>query len=521
MKLRVLQGLGVLAVAAGALALRLPRLDQRPMHTDEAVQAIKSGLLLETGKYTFDPNEFHGPLLHYLALPSMWLTAGRDFAATHETTFRLVTALCGGALVLLHLLLWRGLGRWAAWTAAVFCALSPAMVFYCRYYIPETLLVMLTLATILSGWRYAQSGRLAWAILTGLLAGLMYATKETSVLVFAAMAAALAVLCAWRRWSSSEGADLRSYLAPRVLAISAATAFVAAFLLYSAFFTNMSGPLDSLRTYAIWSGRGASGSVHDHPWYYYLQLLLYVKYPYGPTWSQGLIVGLALIGLVAAVTGKGLAQEHLPLARFFALYTAFMTAGYAIIPYKTPWCMLGFLQGMCVLGGIGFAAVLAWRRRLPVRTLAMAVLLAGAAHLALQSWRASFELEADRRNPYVYAHPTRDVVRLGEVVSGAAAVSPEGRDMLVRVITPDYWPLPWYFRKLRRVGYWDEPPADVDAGAIITSPELAPAVEARQKRSYRKMSYGLRPTVVLMVYIRSDLWSAWLERSARHGGTRP
>ncbi|MCL5099127.1 MAG: TIGR03663 family protein, partial [Candidatus Omnitrophica bacterium] len=51
----------LLLIAAGALALRLPQLSRRPMHTDESVQAIKFRGLLENGVYRYDPNEYHGP----------------------------------------------------------------------------------------------------------------------------------------------------------------------------------------------------------------------------------------------------------------------------------------------------------------------------------------------------------------------------------------------------------------------------------------------------------------------------
>ena len=48
-----------------ALALRWPKLDERPMHNDEAVNAIKFGDLWEHGRYKYDPNEHHGPSLLY------------------------------------------------------------------------------------------------------------------------------------------------------------------------------------------------------------------------------------------------------------------------------------------------------------------------------------------------------------------------------------------------------------------------------------------------------------------------
>ncbi|MCU0247629.1 MAG: hypothetical protein MUC42_13730, partial [Bryobacter sp.] len=42
------------ALIVGA-ALRFPDLDARPMHADEAVLADKTGTLLETGVYRYDP----------------------------------------------------------------------------------------------------------------------------------------------------------------------------------------------------------------------------------------------------------------------------------------------------------------------------------------------------------------------------------------------------------------------------------------------------------------------------------
>jgi predicted membrane-bound mannosyltransferase len=54
---RVLFAAAMLAILALAAALRLPRLAQRPMHADEANQAVKAGRLYETGKYQYDTTE--------------------------------------------------------------------------------------------------------------------------------------------------------------------------------------------------------------------------------------------------------------------------------------------------------------------------------------------------------------------------------------------------------------------------------------------------------------------------------
>jgi predicted membrane-bound mannosyltransferase len=54
----------LLLVAAGALALRLPQLDRRPLHADESVHTIKFRGLWDQGVYRYDPQEYHGPSLY-------------------------------------------------------------------------------------------------------------------------------------------------------------------------------------------------------------------------------------------------------------------------------------------------------------------------------------------------------------------------------------------------------------------------------------------------------------------------
>ena len=52
------------------LLLRSVALGLRPMHHDEANQAVKFGTLLEKGEYRYDKNDHHGPSLYYLTLPA-------------------------------------------------------------------------------------------------------------------------------------------------------------------------------------------------------------------------------------------------------------------------------------------------------------------------------------------------------------------------------------------------------------------------------------------------------------------
>ena len=135
------------------------------------------------------------------------------------------------------------------------------------------------------------------------------------------------------------------------------------------------------------------------------------------------------------------------------------------------------------------------------------------------AWQNAGYLFAHRRNPYVYAHTVPDLVRLAERVEDIAKVSPEGSGLLVRVIAPEAWPLPWYLRGFPNVRYSTEPPPgfDADAPVLITSPAYAERIAPKLKSEYHVDHYGLRPTVVLLLYVRQDLWDTFIEKRAGDG----
>ena len=510
----------ILAVAIGAAMLRLPRLALRPMHGDEGNQAVKTATLLETGVYRYDPHDHHGPSLYYLALPALWASGAETAADVTDGTLRFMPAVFGVAVVVLLLLMGDGLGRPAAAVAAVLTALSPALVFYSRYYVQEMLLVCFTLATIATAWRYVVTRRLGWALAAGASLGLMHATKETWVLSGASMLAALVLTLFWERYGAKRTLDLRAVLTGKAVAGALAAAAVAAVVLYTSFFTHARGPLDSVLTYWYNVVRVGGESIHDHEPLWYLKMLacsrLVTDTWAGPWWSEGLILALALVGVVAAFTGRGLGDAHRGLARFLGLYTVLLTAAYAAIRYKTPWCASSFLQAMTLMAGIGAVALVRWTPTRPLKVLVMAALAAGAVHLGWQAHRASFRFCVDQRNPYVYAHTAPDTLRLADRVEEVAEVSPHGHGMIVKVITPaNYWPLPWYLRRFQEghVGYYHEVPENPDADVIITTPDCQERIDARARYDYNTMCrYGLRPGVLMVVYIRQPLWDALVEK---------
>src|SRR5512136_1029665 len=89
------------ALALLALALRLPRLDERPVHSDEAVNSYTTGELLAGENYHYDPRDRHGPVLYALSEPVARLCGAKSFSELTETELRLTPVLVGSATVLL------------------------------------------------------------------------------------------------------------------------------------------------------------------------------------------------------------------------------------------------------------------------------------------------------------------------------------------------------------------------------------------------------------------------------------
>jgi len=516
-------------VAGGALAVRLPRLSARPMHCDEGNQAVRAGILLDTGVYQYSPEEHHGPTLYWLTLPALWLSGARDFAHSDEFAYRVVPLVFGVGVVLLLGLLFDALGRPAVILAALITAISPVMVYYSRYYIQEMLLVFFTLAALACGWRYVRSGAVRWAVATGAALGLMHATKETWIMAGAAAGGALGLtmLLQLRRGAALP---LRRLAWHGLLAL--ATAAGVAVVFYSSFGRNAAGPWDSVLAYGTYFRRGTEPSLHTHPWYYYLQLLLACRPARGFFWSEGLIAALAVVGGGAALLrglrgGRCVRSPDAELASafglFLTLYTLFLTAIYALIPYKTPWCLLSFWQPTIMLAGMGAAALWQWPAGLgrwtkgSLRVATAMLLIAGLAHLGRQCYWLNFRLPADTRNPWVYAHTSPDTLHFAARMERLAAVAPEGHGLAIHVVTPEnYWPLPWYLRRFapEHSGYWpDVPQWRKDAASlpppavIVLSPDMQAAVDQHLPAQYNQQTlFGLRPGVLLRAYIRNDLW---------------
>jgi len=515
------KGLFLVAVVLAAL-LRLPDLTLRPMHADEAVHADKLGTLLEDGRYVYDAEEFHGPTLYYLTLLSAWAEGARRYVEIDEATLRIVPALLGVLLVAAHLGARPFLGALGAALAALLAALSPALVFYSRYFIHEVALVLFTFGALLGVLHYVRRPGPLPALATGACVGLMHATKETMVLALGSIVLA-GVLTRVAEWLRGEDVPpIGSVVRGRDALLGLLAAVGVSAVLYSSFLTHPGGIVDSVRSYWTWLGRAGSSSIHAHPWDYYLRLLIHFPAQGTPVWSEGLILLLAVAGVAAGWGRTGVPGADPRVLRFLSLYTLAMVVVYAAIPYKTPWCLLGFLHGMILLAGVGAVWLVQAIRRGAARVALVGVLIAAGAQLGWQAWSGSFRFPADPRNPYVYAHTGMDVFPITARIRALARAHPAGEAMPLQIISGEnLWPLPWYLRELTGIGWWNGVADDApSAPVVVVTPEmeaalvrklydLPPPGERELYMSIFEEPRELRPGVELRGYARKSLWDAF------------
>ncbi len=166
-----------IVIALVGFAVRLPQLDVRPMHTDEAVNAYILGQLLSGEPFTYDSQDRHGPVLAALALPLVRIHGAKSFSDLTESELRLTSVIAGTAMILLFGGAVEMFGLVPSLLAALLYAVAPLPVYYDRYFIHEPLFCLATLALILSGWYAFKTHSLGRAMLAGACAGFMFACK--------------------------------------------------------------------------------------------------------------------------------------------------------------------------------------------------------------------------------------------------------------------------------------------------------------------------------------------------------
>jgi uncharacterized protein (TIGR03663 family) len=557
------------AIILVAALLRLYDLNLVPLHHDEGVNGNFLVRLVRERYYHYDPANYHGPTLYYLAALFPWLVRllfGPNAQNQHGLTtvaIRCVPALFGIGTIGLVLTLRRNLGTIATLTAAFLLAISPGSVYLSRYFIHETLFVFFTLGIVVASLKYYEDANPVYLVLAALSTALLFATKETALISAAVLAIALIATLVYRwlwdysagqtkrkkdNWNYSGDAGTLSEFIEKsggptwltMWLVVALAVFVAVnVLFYSSFFTNYpQGVYDSLKTFQFWTKTGKE--AHVHPFATYVWWLLEQESP---------LLVLGAMGAVLAVL-----RPVKSFALFAALWAFGLMAAYSLIAYKTPWLSLNFIVPLALCSGSTVAWLYdelgKWELSTPMRAATIAgVLLVAIGPLpglsrifdevvALDPWPglvpALKQSEAHRKTfvpgyqtidlnfinydndnryyVYVYAHTRRETLQLLGEINKIAERTHQGKETGITIVSPDYWPLPWYLRDYTRVGYHGHMTPSTEP-IIIAKPEQAEEVQATFGDRYQQIPSGvnpagtfpLRPGVDLLLYTRREL----------------
>lgn len=479
-----------LLLALAGLALRLPQLGARPMHTDEAVNAYIVGQLLAGKSFAYDPQDRHGPVLAALALPIVRMQGAKTFASLTEPELRLTSVLAGTITILLFSPAVETFGFLPCLIAALLFASAPLPVYYDRYFIHESLFVAATFGLILAGARACKTPSLIPAVLAAACAAVMLAAKETALLHFFALAAAALVFWLW----NLRGKSLAGLWRPKSALIAAVVFVLLSVLLFTWFGTNWQALTALPHAVPSFLAR-AGGEGHQKPFWYFAQLL-------AGGWSGKLILALAAIGFAQTVRKR----SPSPFA-FLAFYALFLAVLYSAIPYKTPWLALNLWLPIALFAGKSLDSL--WRvqttstsLRMELRAAGVLLAVAAAILIAHDTRQRVFLHPADETNPYAYAHTSEDLLGLPALIETVARQNAIASPRIA-VIAADPWPLPWYLRHYSAVGFWQpgqQPtPQPGNADFYITS-AIASSQTTAQFQNLHPDFFGVRPGVLIVLW---------------------
>lgn len=486
-----------------AIFLRVNDLGERPIHADEATGARILAQRLEDDSYRFDPTHFHGPLQSVLSSPITQLRGEKTWESLSEETLRIGPVIAGMLMIFTPLLWVRSIGIGSATLAAAFLATSPLLVYYNRMFIHESWLALFGMISAPAVYYLIENPKARTSAFAGIFIGLMFATKETFAISIMSWGLAGFVLVATRlrETQSSLLLQIKQFSLP--IAIGIGTSLFVGAIFYTHYFTQPSGLIDAIKTYFVYE----TTPGHDKPFTYYFNFLILPKQEIGKWWSEGFIAIFLIISTIYAL--RNWKSERAIIFLIVSLLGHFII--YSIIQYKTPWLMLlpwalaAILAGCC----IKFTKEKALFIKIGVGVLVVIAL----GFQIQQSVRATGRLANDIRNPYAYVPTSKDPLRIQKWIQQLAPLDTEALSPSA-VVGSGYWPLPWYLRDIETVGYWTAPIDEMrDFPLVFALAEQVDGSDGILGVSHTKLPRGLRANVPVVMYLRNDIWTRWIEDS--------
>jgi uncharacterized protein (TIGR03663 family) len=509
--------IGCLTVTAVAVFLRFYDLTLKPMHHDEGVNGYFLTTLFREGIYKYDPSNYHGPTLYYIALAFAKIFGLETFSV------RASVAVFGVLLVVMMFFLRRYIGTIGSLAAGAFIALSPGMVYISRYFIHEIFFIFCSLGIVFGVLFFIEGRRPgAWAV--GAMALILLVCflppalnivaffdfkNPTAVwlarLAFFAVEAILVFLVMRMLLDWNDGRPLYLLLAAASLALFFATketAFITVGTLliaciciwlwrkiYGGMFEGDLGA-DELAPVALtWKTfRERLGTRADVTLltvacaavFVYVSVVFFSSFF---TYAEG-VAGAFKAYAIWTKTGskdhtqngylayvKWLWRLEAPIMFLSVLGTliAFIKVRHRFAMFAALWAFGLFLAYTIIPYKTPWLAL---SFLLPMCIIAgyavnemfasanasmrgVGALLSAIAVgvLAFQTYDLNFRRYDDDSMPYVYAHTRRGFLDLVGQIEYYADKSGRGKEATVQIVSPDYWSLPWYLNEYPRANF--------------------------------------------------------------------
>lgn len=560
-------------VTAIAVFLRFYWLELKPLHHDEGVNGYFLTTLFREGIYKYDPTNYHGPDLYYFALAFskvfglntisvrssvaifgvltvflafflrkyigkigsiaaalfLALSPGMVYISRyfiHEIIF--VFFSLGVVVAILYFIEGRKAGVFAiaSMTSLLLICFSPSVfnlsgliglenekaIWLVRlgFFLIEAVLVFFVMRMLMS-W---NEGRPIYLLLASACAVLLCATKETAFITVGTMLIACICVWLWRKiyrgivgelkendlekveltWSRFRAA-LGNSTDLILIIVAALVVFIyVGVLFFSSFFTYPEGVIGWFKAYAIWTKAGTKEHTQNG-------MLAYLKW------------GMKVESPVMILSAVGTLIALIKARHRFAIFTGFWAFGmfvaYTIIPYKTPWLALSFILPMCIVAGYGVGEMLR-SRDVVVKILGGMIAIMATGILGYQSYDLNFVRYDDEDMGYVYAHTKRGFHDLIKQIEHYAEKSGKGKDATIEIVSPDYWPMPWYLNDYDHANFHGHfVDANTSEMIVIKKDEQDAEAITRYAAHYKYVgTYPLRPGPDLRLLVRKDLADA-------------
>jgi uncharacterized protein (TIGR03663 family) len=387
---------------------RFWQLGLKPPHHDEAINGWFVIQMWQNGFYTYDPTNYHGPLLFYL------YQVGEALGGRSVETFRFITVLASVS-TLLWMVKWTqkrfGLSGW--WSLGL--ALSPGFLFFTRSGIHESVFVFFTVVAAtawIDTWCLNRPEQLK-VFLYGLLGTVLL--KETFALPLAVgVLVSAPVLIKKEKWRA---------LAPfsRDLLVHLAIVVFLWALFYSGFFHSKKGLVDFFRAFLPWTKTGVSGHGHEKEFFYFWKLIG------ASEWATALALVLSFVGLLFRGWTRGL-----------CLWALGVLLAYSIIRYKTPWCLISMQAPLWLAAAVVIArSSFFWRQSAVAASVILGL-------FAIPTTVSLNFVDPTQTHPYVYVQTAASAGTFAKSLMRQAESRPEIRHARVQWGTEEPWPFPWW-----------------------------------------------------------------------------